>query len=143
MIQLSREPLDVEATRRAVEDPENGGVVVFVGSTRAEAAHRRVSGLEYDAHEPLALAEMDRIAADLGARHGARVAIAHRLGMVGPGEPSVVVAAGAPHRAEAFAACREGIDRLKRTVPIWKCTHFADGGREWDAGAAPEDRAAS
>jgi molybdopterin synthase catalytic subunit len=132
MIALSREPLDTDAPLRAVEDPEHGGVVVFIGATRAEAARRTVAALEYDAHEALALAEMARIADDLHARYGARVAMLHRLGRVEPGQPSVVVAAGAAHRAEAFAACRDGIDRLKASVPIWKCTHFADGGREWD-----------
>src|SRR5699024_4318034 len=113
VIALSHAPLDVDAPRRAVEDAEHGAVAVFVGATRAEASRRAVAALEYDAHEPLALAEMARIAADLEAVHGARVAMVHRIGRVAAGEPSVVVAAGAGHRPEAFAACREGIDRLK------------------------------
>ncbi|HMM48121.1 MAG TPA: molybdenum cofactor biosynthesis protein MoaE [Miltoncostaeaceae bacterium] len=140
MIALTREPLDVEAVRRAVDDPEHGGQALFVGITRREGEGRAVEALEYDAYEDLALAELERIAAEAGARHGARVAIVHRIGRVAVGEASVVVAASAAHRAEAFAACREGIDRLKETVPIWKCTHHADGGREWDPGFAPPDR---
>ncbi len=135
MIALTPDPLDPEAARAAVEDPEHGGLCVFVGLTRREDGVRAVTALEYDAYAELAVAEMTRIARDAERRHGARVAIVHRVGMVAVGEPSVVVAASAPHRAEAFAACRDGIDRLKASVPIWKCAHFADGGREWDPGA--------
>ena len=134
MILLSPDPLDPPAVCRAVEHPGHGGLAMFVGLTRDERPGRAVVALEYDGHEPLAVAEMTRIAHEAAQRHGARVAIAHRLGRVAVGEPSVVIAASAPHRAEAFAACREGIDELKRRVPIWKCSHFADGGREWDAG---------
>lgn len=135
MIGLTATPIDPEDVRGAVDDPEHGGLAVFVGLTRREADGRAVEALEYDAYEPLAIAELERIAVEARVRHGARMAIVHRLGRVAVGEPSVVVAASAPHRAEAFAACREGIDRLKETVPIWKCTHYADGGREWDPGA--------
>ena len=135
MIALTPDPIDPEAVRRAVEDPEHGGLTVFVGLTRRDGADRPVVALEYDAYEPLAVAELKRSAHDAEERYGARVAIVHRVGRVNVGEPSVVVAASAPHRAEAFAACRDGIDRLKESVPVWKCAHFADGGREWDPGA--------
>lgn len=131
MIALTPDPIDVEAVRRSVGDPAHGGEAVFVGVTRREDHARPVAALEYEAYEELAVAELTRIAGEAAARHGARVAIVHRVGMVAVGEPSVVVAASAPHRDEAFAACREGIDRLKETVPIWKRTHFSDGGREW------------
>jgi molybdopterin synthase catalytic subunit len=137
MIALTTDPIDPDEVRAAVDDPEHGGLAVFVGLTRRESAERPVDALEYDAYEPLAIAELQRIADEAGARHGARVAIVHRLGRVAVGEASVVVAASAPHRAEAFDACRESIDRLKQTVPIWKCTLHSDGGREWDPGAAP------
>jgi molybdopterin synthase catalytic subunit len=137
MIALTADPLDPDAVRRAIDDPEHGGLAMFVGLTRRESAARPVEALEYDAYQPLALAELERIAGEARDRYGARVAIVHRLGRVAVGEPSVVVVASAPHRAEAFAACRDGIDRLKEIVPIWKCTHFSDGGREWDPGAAP------
>lgn len=137
MIALTADQIDPEEVRRAVDDPEHGGLTMFVGLTRREGGERPVEALEYDAYEPLAIVELERIAEEARERHGARMAIVHRLGRVAVGEPSVVVAASAPHRAEAFAACREGIDRLKQTVPIWKCTHFGDGGREWDPGTAP------
>lgn len=145
MIALTPDPLDPEAARRAVEHPEHGGLCVFVGLTRREGGERAVVALEYDAYESLAIAELTRIARDAERRHGALLAIVHRIGRVAVGDASVVVAASAPHRAEAFTACREGIDRLKESAPIWKCAHFADGGREWDAGArhAPAGGAAT
>jgi molybdopterin synthase catalytic subunit len=135
MIALTPDPIDPETVRRAVEDPEHGGLAMFVGLTRRDGGDRPVVALDYDAYEPLAVAELTRIAHEAQERYGARVAIVHRVGRVAVGEPSVVVAASAPHRAEAFAACRDGIDRLKESAPIWKCAHFADGGREWDPGA--------
>jgi molybdopterin synthase catalytic subunit len=90
-----------------------------------------VSWLEYEAYEPLALAELQRISLEAARRNGClRVAVAHRTGRVGLGEPSVIVAVSAAHRAAALTACREVIDELKRTVPIWKKERYADG-EEW------------
>lgn len=142
MIALTRTPIDVIAVQRTVAHDDHGGLAIFIGTTRGDDPAGTVAALDYDAYETLAVAELRRVATDAADRHGALVAIVHRLGRVAAGEASVVVAASAPHRAEAFAACREGIDRLKVTVPIWKCTIFADGRRAWDPGAPVAERGA-
>jgi molybdopterin synthase catalytic subunit len=132
--------LDDLETRLATE--EDGAVVLFVGRTRvtpgtpapgqeAEAARhagRSVDGLEYEAHETMALLVLGAIADEVRERFGVeRVAIVHRLGAVPLGEASIVVAAAAPHRDAAFAAARYAIDETKARAPIWKAERFADG----------------
>jgi len=136
MIALSPEPLDVGALIAAVADPDHGATTSFVGTTRREGGLREVAELRYEAYEELALAEMAAVAAEAQARFGARVAVAHRVGVVGVGEASVAVAASAGHRGAAFAACRHVIDELKARVPIWKQTAFADGEATWMDGCA-------
>lgn len=135
MTVLSASPIDPAAVLAEVGDPEHGGSALFVGTTRREAAAREIVALEYEAYEELALSEIQAIREEAGRRHGARVAIAHRLGRVEVGEPTVVVGASAVGRDGAFAATRYAIDELKRRVPIWKRAHFADGGTEWLGGA--------
>ena len=137
MILLSNAPLDPAALVAGVADPEHGGTATFLGTTRREAGARQVEGLRYEAYEELALAELEAIAREASSRFGARVAVAHRVGWVAVGEPSVAIAASAGHRAEAFAACRYAIDELKRRAPIWKQTVFADGAATWADGCAP------
>lgn len=137
MIALVDAPLDHSALLAAVADPEHGGLATFVGTTRREGDRREVAALRYEAYEELALAEMRAIAAEAATAWGARVALIHRLGEVAVGDPSVAVAASAPHRAAAFAACRHVIDELKHRAPIWKQTVFADGGTAWIDGCAP------
>lgn len=128
---LSERPLDVEALVAQVAGPGRGGIVTFVGAVRDEARGRRIRHLEYEAYPGMAEREMDRIADEAARRWpGARVAIAHRVGHLEIGELAVVVAAAAPHRAEAFEACRFAIDTLKETVPIWK-KEFATDGEYW------------
>ena len=128
---LTHDPLDGEAIRRAVARPEAGAVTVFEGTARSPNRGREVRHLEYEAHEAMALAQMERILAEARERWpGTEVYLHHRLGRIGIGEVSVVAAAGAIHRAEAFAACRHLIERLKHDVPIWKKEVFADG-TEW------------
>ena len=117
---LTREPLSMDAARRAVADPGSGAIVVFAGSVRDTEDGARIAGLDYEAYESMAAKELGKILDDVGARRGARLAVHHRLGRVPAGEISVIVAAAATHRAEAFEACREAIDRLKIDVPIWK-----------------------
>ena len=136
MILLSDAPLDPAALVDAVADPEHGGTATFLGTTRREAGAREVEGLRYEAYEELALVELGAIAGEAAARFGARLAVAHRVGWVAVGEPSVAIAASAAHRAEAFAACRYAIDELKRRAPIWKQTVFADGAANWADGCA-------
>ncbi len=125
---LSDRPLDVGATVARVAGPGMGGIVTFVGAVRDEARGRSIRHLEYEAYPEMAEREMERIADEAARRWpGARVAIAHRAGHLEVGELAVVVAAAAPHRAEAFAACRFAIDTLKETVPIWKKEVATDG----------------
>jgi len=128
---LSEAPLSMDAAFRAVLDPACGGTALFVGTTRSPNQGREVDELQYEAYAELARPEMERVARKAAASHGlGAVYLAHRVGLVGAAEPSVIVAASAPHRAEAFAACRELIDELKATVPIWKKERWAGGG-EW------------
>jgi molybdopterin synthase catalytic subunit len=139
MIALSDSPLDAARAAAAVADPEHGGEVTFVGTTRREAGVREVEALWYEAYEELALSELGAIAREAATRWGARIALVHRVGRVEVGEPSVIVSAAAPHRPAAFAACRYGIDELKRRAPIWKRTIFADGGSTWADGCVRDE----
>jgi MoaE-MoaD fusion protein len=130
-ITIGRSPIDVAALEREVADPAAGAIVSFTGTTRRDNAGRKVIRLEYEAYEPMALAEMRKLAAEAGTRWKiVRIAIAHRVGVVEIGETSVAIAVSAAHRGEAFDACRFAIDRLKEIVPIWKKEHF-EGGEVW------------
>lgn len=125
-------------------DGENGAVVTFVGNVRVANAGRRVLHLDYEAFEPLALRTFRQILGEAAERWPAvRMAVWHRVGRLRPGETSVVVAAASPHRADAFASCRYGIERVKQIAPIWKREYF-EGGDVWIEGAAadPHDEAA-
>jgi molybdopterin synthase catalytic subunit len=123
--------IDADAVRRAVLGPGNGAVVVFHGAVRDRTADRRVTHLEYEAYEPMAIRQMEAIGAEVAARHGlSALACTHRLGRLEIGEDAMVVAASAPHRAAAFAAVEDFIARLKQDVPIWKKEHF-EGGAVW------------
>jgi molybdopterin synthase catalytic subunit len=129
---LGEERLAVGDAFEAVCRPDCGGTALFVGTTRSPSEGRDVVELSYEAYEEVARRELARVAEAALARHGlGAVYVAHRLGVVPPGEPSVVVAAAAPHRAEAFAGARELIDELKRLVPIWKRERWADHGGRW------------
>jgi MoaE-MoaD fusion protein len=125
---LSQEPLQVEAAVRAVEGTDIGAVVTFIGTVRDNARGKRVVRLDYEAYPEMAVKVFERIA-DEAARKwpGARIAIHHRVGNLEPGALSVVIAAAAPHRAEAFEACRHAIEELKKDAPIWKREHHPDG----------------
>jgi molybdopterin synthase catalytic subunit len=137
MILLTGEPLDPAVLVAAVADPDHGGTATFIGTTRRErGSDREVEELRYEAYEELALAELEVICAEAEARFRARVAVAHRIGAVAVGEPSVVAAASAGHRPAAFAACRYLIDELKARAPIWKQTVYADGRTSWVDGCA-------
>ena len=128
---LSDEPLSLEEVAREVASDDAGAIATFVGTTRAHSRGREVIRLEYEAYEGMAEAEMERIAAMLRDRHDViDVAIHHRVGPVEIGETSVVIAVSAAHRTAAFDACREAIDTLKQTVPLWKKELYV-GGEEW------------
>jgi molybdopterin synthase catalytic subunit len=124
-------PLDVAAVLREVEDPEAGAVASFVGTVRRRSRDRDVLYLDYEAFEEMAEPMLARLGDELTARHGlCAVAVHHRLGRVEIGEASVVIAVSAPHRSAALDACREAIETLKTTIPLWKKEVYA-GGEEW------------
>lgn len=148
----------LDELRAAVATPADGAVAIFLGQTRDSAgtpapgqeieaarfAGQRVTGLSYEAFEPMVLAVLGEIADEIEARFGVRrVAIIHRSGDVALGEASVAIAVAAPHRDEAFAACRYAIEELKARAPIWKAEQFADGSVWLGAPARPGPQDAS
>jgi len=136
-IVLTREPIDAAALAASVRTPEDGAVATFDGCVRNHSRGKTTLYLEYEAYEPMALAKMAEICAEMRSRFSIhRVAMAHRLGRLEIGETSVFVAVSAAHRAAALEACRFVIDTLKRTVPIWKKEFFADGA-VWADGETP------
>ncbi len=143
-VAVTSQPLDSEALVALVDAKGDGAVVTFAGLVRDHNQGRQVQFLEYEAYEPLAIRALQRIVDE--ARElwpGARVAVHHRLGRLEIGEASIVIVAASAHRADAFAACRYTIERVKQNVPIWMREHF-DGGDVWLEGATadPEDEAA-
>jgi molybdopterin synthase catalytic subunit/molybdopterin converting factor small subunit len=130
-VRLSEEPLDLGAAVAEVADERAGAIATFVGTTRVESRGRTVLHLEYEAYEGMAEQVMEELAATLRDRHGlCGVAIHHRVGRVGIGEQSVVIAVSAPHRHDTLTACRTAIDTLKDSVPLWKKEVY-EGGEEW------------
>jgi molybdopterin synthase catalytic subunit len=127
LYRISEQALSVDEALRAVAGGGMGGIVTFVGTVRASSGGRAVERLEYEAFAEMATSRLRQIGEDLAGKHGAKLAILHRVGSLSVGEVAVVIAAAAPHRAEAFAACREAIERLKVEVPIWKKEHGVDG----------------
>jgi MoaE-MoaD fusion protein len=128
---ITESPLSLEAAVAEVADDAAGGIATFTGTVRAESRGRRVVKLEYEAYAEMAEDVMAKLAEELQARydlHG--IAIHHRVGAVEIGEASVVIAVSAAHRSDALSACRDAIDRLKETVPLWK-KELYEGGEEW------------
>jgi MoaE-MoaD fusion protein len=126
---VTEAPVSADELVDLVTVPEAGGVAAFLGVVRDNTAGRRVVALEYEAHVPMAEAKLKEIGEALHRRFSGvcRAAIVHRVGRLGIGEASVVIAVSAAHRGEAFEACRFAIDTLKQTVPIWKREIFEDG----------------
>ena len=128
---LTSDPIDLGVVVAEAADPRAGAVATFLGTTRVESRGRTVEYLEYEAYEGMAEQEMARIADGLKTRYDlCEVAISHRVGRVGIGDTSVAIAVSAPHRADALAACKDAIDTLKETVPLWKKEVY-EGGEEW------------
>ena len=128
IIELTHDAIDGDQLVTAVNRPGNGAICTFYGVVRDNADGRSVIKLEYEAYEPMALAKMGEIADQAANQWGiSDIAVVHRVGEMQIGDPSVVIAVGAPHRGEAFEACRYIIDSLKELVPIWKKEFFADG----------------
>jgi molybdopterin synthase catalytic subunit len=130
-VRVQVEPLSLDALLAEVQSPDCGGIVTFTGAVRSVSRGQRIDHLEYEAYEPMALRELERIRAEVRSRWPeVRLAIAHRLGRLELGEAAVVIVAASPHRADAFDACRYAIDTLKKTVPIWK-KEFGEEGSCW------------
>ena len=128
---LSADPLSVDLAVAEVRDDAAGAIATFIGTTRAHSRGREVIHLEYEAYEGMAEQVMADLAAQLVERHElCKVAIHHRVGRVDIGETSVVIAVSAAHRAAALAACKDAIDELKVSVPLWKKETYV-GGEEW------------
>jgi molybdopterin synthase catalytic subunit len=134
MFAIVTEPIEPRALESIVR-ASDGGVATFLGIVRADGENGRiVSGLWYEAFEPMALREFETIAGEARDRFGdVRVAIVHRVGELRVGEISVAVLAAAAHRAAAFDACRYAIEELKRRAPIWKKERYAGGDAQWQA----------
>jgi molybdopterin synthase catalytic subunit len=131
MIRVQSDPIDVAAVMGAVEGPGQGGVVLFVGRVRNSTRGLAVTRLEYEAYGSMALSELEALAEQAAASHGAeRVAMVHRTGRLEIGDAAVAIAVSAAHRAQAFSACSWLIDTLKQRVPIWKKEIYQDGS-EW------------
>src|SRR5580765_7173515 len=128
---VTEEPLSLEAVSAEVADERAGAVATFTGTVRRQSRGREVTQLEYEAYAEMAEDVMAQLAADLQERYElCAIAIHHRVGTLGIGEASVVIAVSAPHRQDALAACKDAIDTLKETVPLWK-KEIYEGGEEW------------
>jgi len=128
---LSDEPLSLDRVVDEVRDKQAGAIATFTGTTRIQSRGRTVTHLDYEAYEGMAERVMAEIAEGLQARYElSAVAIHHRIGRVGIGETSVVIAVSAPHRQAALTACKDAIDELKERVPLWKKEVYSDG-EEW------------
>ncbi|HEY8410038.1 MAG TPA: molybdenum cofactor biosynthesis protein MoaE [Pyrinomonadaceae bacterium] len=129
--ELTTEPIDVGSVARRVVLPECGATVTLDGFAREWTKGRRTKYLVYEAYDPMAVSEMQRLGAEAHKRFDiAHIGIVHRTGRLEIGETSVVISVSAPHRKAAFEACEWAIRELKRTVPIWKKEVYEDG-EEW------------
>jgi molybdopterin synthase catalytic subunit len=138
---LALEPLVAAVSHRSGSAGTDGAVATFLGLVRNHNVGRSVRYLEYEAYEPLARTSFERIAAEVASKWpSVRLALHHRVGRLEIGEASVAIAAASAHRADAFAACRYTIERVKQIAPIWK-REFFDGGDVWIEGATadPDD----
>ena len=135
LCKVTNDAIDTQELIDAVQTPADGAVCVFYGVVREDSRNKKVRFLEYDAYPEMAEKKMRDILEEVRAKWPEqRAAIVHRVGTLGIGEASVVIAVGSPHRGESFDACRYVIDRVKQEVPIWKKEVFTDG-EEWVEGS--------
>ena len=132
LVSLSATPLSLDAHVAAVADPAHGAIATFIGVVRDHdpSVEGEVTHLEYSAH-PDALAIAKKIVAEVEAAHEVVIALSHRVGLLAVGEVAIVAAAASAHRAEAFAACREAVARVKAELPVWKRELLANGTHTW------------
>lgn len=127
-IQITRDPIDLAAALRTLDDPVSGAVVTFTGTVRNRSQGRRVLQLDYTAYEEMLPVFLAELAEEARRRfHLNRAVVVVRLGIIRPGEASVFLGTGSPHRAEAFDACRYLIEELKKSAPVWKKETYTDG----------------
>jgi molybdopterin synthase catalytic subunit len=136
LTRVTADPLSVDEALAFVADAGAGGICVFIGTVRDHSDAGGVTGLRYEAWDDLAITRLGELADELAEKWPVRkIAILHRTGDLGVGELSVVVACSAPHRADAFEACRHGIERLKEDAPIWKKEWLVTGEAHWVMGS--------
>ena len=136
MVRLTPDPIDYHALAESVRSPRCGAVALFLGTVRDLTGDRVTTHLDYHAYPPMAEKKLAEVEAEVRRRWPVGdVALVHRVGTLGVGEVSVAVAVSAPHRGDAFEACRFAIDTLKETVPIWKRENAPDGASQWVEGA--------
>ena len=129
---VTHRPIDVATLLAQVADPTRGGTALFVGSVRRGNADGPVDAIEYSAYETMLEQEFGKIVTEAAAQWpDVRVVGLHRLGRIPVGDISIAVVAAAPHRAEAFAACRQAIEEAKKRLPVWKKEIFQDGSVAW------------
>ncbi len=132
---VTRERIDVNSVLAETDDPSSGGTVLFIGTVRDNSEAGSVDRIVYDAYVPMAEKRMLEIEEEVRrSLHPGKIAMKHRIGELGVGEVSVAVAVSAPHRAEAFEACRRAIESIKHDVPIWKKERLANGTEKWVEG---------
>ena len=127
-IEISSQPLNIQSCIDWVMTPQSGGIDVFIGTVRDATKGKAVVRLEFEAYEPMAIKEMQKIADEAFNKWPVqKLLIHHRTGILEVGEVPVIIAVSCAHRDAAFEACRYVIDTLKQTVPIWKKEIFEDG----------------
>jgi molybdopterin converting factor subunit 1 len=130
LFSITNQPLDTGALLEKVQDANHGASLLFVGTTREMTGDQRTTALHYEAYVPMALNKLQEIGREVQDRWHAHCAIAHRIGLVGPKEASVVIAVSAPHRDTCYEASRFAIEALKATVPVWK-KDIGESGSQW------------
>ena len=133
VIEVTREPIDLDALNRSAGHPACGAVLTFSGTVRDHHLGRKVVKLAYEAYEPMAQKEMEKVVSQAFSRWPdvKKVQAVHRFGEMPVGESSIYITVASPHRPEGFAALRFVIDRIKRDVPIWKKEFYQDGQTDW------------
>ena len=129
MLKVTIEVLSVDEVLNSIKNPDAGAVVLFIGTVRAQTGGRAVIALEYEAYEDMAVKQAKLLEKEIRDRWNIKNAIIlHRLDRLVIGDISIIIGISAPHRDEAFKACRHAIDYIKRDIPIWKKEFFKDGG---------------
>lgn len=135
---LTSEAIDVQALLRRVHAPENGAVLLFLGTVRDHNDDRPVRGMRYEAYAAMAARVLAAIAEEAARRLDTHhIAVEHRTGTLAVGDVSVAIAVASPHRAQAYDASRFVIEEIKKRLPVWKEEHYTDGETRWLDGAAP------